>query len=201
MISHTPAPGAASILGALAQSAGGRRAWLLKAAAIGLGIALITAAAKIQVPFWPVPTTMQTLAVLLIGASYGRLLSLATVAGYLGLGAAGLPVFAGATAGLGILVAPTAGYLIGFFAATLLLGWACERGIGRSLPRLLALCLAASAVILLLGTAFLSLWVGPAKALALGLLPFLFGDALKSVLAAILVSLAQTAVRRSGTHR
>ena len=94
-----------------------------------VGSILLTISAKVQVPFWPVPMTMQTFVVLAIGMAYGPALGMATVALYLAQGAFGLPVFAGTPEkgiGLAYMAGPTGGYLAGFVAAALLTGaeWA-----------------------------------------------------------------------------
>ena len=89
-----------------------RRLGLL--AAVIVGVCLLTLSAKLQVPFYPVPMTMQTLVVLMIGMAYGRVLGTATVVAYLLAGAAGLPVFAGTPErgiGLAYMMGPTGGFL------------------------------------------------------------------------------------------
>jgi biotin transport system substrate-specific component len=90
---------------------------------IALGTALLTLSAKINLPLPYVPMTLQTLAVLMIGAAYGWRLGGATVMVYLADGAIGLPVFAGPVGGLAPFLGPTAGYLIGFAAAAVVTGW------------------------------------------------------------------------------
>eukprot|EP01042_Synura_sphagnicola_P035379 gene35378-45316_t len=88
-----------------------------------VGSLLIIAAAKVKVPFWPVPMTLQTFAVVLIAATAGASLGLAAMAAYLVEGALGLPVFASGV-GLSVLVGPTAGYLAGMLASMALVGTA-----------------------------------------------------------------------------
>eukprot|EP01037_Dinobryon_pediforme_P033305 gene33305-biopygen19550 len=83
-------------------------------ALMAVGTVLLWASAKVQIPFWPVPATLQTMVVVLIGAFYGSRLGAATLAAYLAEGALGLPVFAGTPEkGIGLLymVGPTGGYL------------------------------------------------------------------------------------------
>lgn len=104
----------------------------LKALLVVLGVALLTLAAKVQVPFWPVPMTLQTLVVLLIGATYGARLAGVTVGSYLVIGAIGVPVFASG-AGITYMLGPTGGYLIGFLVAAVFLGYLADRGMGRTL--------------------------------------------------------------------
>lgn len=91
-----------------------------------VGSLLLAISAKIQVPFYPVPMTMQTFAVLVIGMAYGWRLGGATVLLYLAEGAAGMPVFASG-AGLAYLAGPTGGYLVGFLASAVLVGFLADR--------------------------------------------------------------------------
>ena len=91
-----------------------------------LGSILLTISAKIQIPFYPVPMTMQTFVVIFIGIAFGWKLGLATVAAYLVEGAIGLPVFAGTPEkGIGIayMVGTTGGYLFGFLVAVFFAGF------------------------------------------------------------------------------
>ncbi len=95
-----------------------RTAPLARPALLALAGALaLTLGAKIQVPFWPVPMTLQTLALMLVIGLGGLRLALASVTAYLGAGLAGLPVFAGALAGPAYFAGPTAGFLAGFLVA------------------------------------------------------------------------------------
>src|SRR5579871_344920 len=91
------------------------------------GSLLLAASAHAKVPFWPVPMTMQTLAVLVLGASYGWRLGGATLVAYSIEGAAGLPVFTGGAGPL-YMAGPTGGYLAGFVIASIFAGWCAERG-------------------------------------------------------------------------
>ena len=88
------------------------------------GTVLLTLSAKIAVPFYPVPMTLQTLLVLFIGLTYGRILAPLTVALYLFQGAIGLPVYANG-GGVVYLLGPTGGYLIGFLVAVIILSQLC----------------------------------------------------------------------------
>jgi biotin transport system substrate-specific component len=165
----------------------GARLWLKRALLVALGVAALTVAAKIRVPFWPVPITMQTFVVLGLGAAYGLRLGVATVLGYLLLGALGLGVFTGDGAGLAYMAGSTGGYLAGFVLATAFLGWAARRGWDRSMPMMALAMLGGSALIYLPGVLWLGFLFGfDQPILAWGLYPFLLGDALKLVLAALL---------------
>lgn len=150
------------------------------------GSLLLTLSAKIQVPFYPVPMTLQTLVVLLIGVSYGWRLGFATVLAYLAQGAMGLPVFAGTPEkGLGLLymAGPTGGYLVGFALAAGLTGWLAERGLDRSVIGTAIAMIAGNLVIYVFGLAWLANFVGFEKAVNFGVIPFLFGDLVKIMLA------------------
>src|SRR5690349_9490265 len=136
-----------------------------------LGSAALALSAKIQIPFWPVPMTMQTLVVLMLGMAYGSRLALGTLLLYLAEGAVGLPVFAGANAGLAYMIGPTGGYLIGFLFAAVLIGCLAERGWDRSPLKALAAMALGHAVVFLPGVAWLSLLFGFDKAVTLGLIP------------------------------
>ncbi len=156
------------------------------------GIVALAILAKIKVPMWPVPMTMGTFAVLTIGATYGPRLGLATILGYMIVGALGFDVFAGSTAenaGLTYMMGGTGGYLVGYVLATLALGFAARAGWDRSVLLMGVALLIANALIYLPGVAWLSVLYGNSLtwAVEVGLLPFLIGDALKLGLAALLV--------------
>lgn len=157
---------------------------------VALGVAALTIAAKAQVPMWPVPMTMGTLAVLGIGAAYGPGLGLVTVGAYMGLGALGADVFAGSSAeqsGLAYMTGGTGGYLLGYVLATLALGALARRGWDRSAPRMALAMLAGNAVIYVPGLLWLGVLYGWSEPiLQWGLWPFLLGDAIKLALAALL---------------
>ena len=160
--------------------------WLRLAVLAVFGSAALAVSAKMQIPFWPVPFTLQTLVVLLVGMTFGPRLGAATVALYLGQGAAGLPVFA-TGGGLAYFAGPTGGYLIGFLVAALLMGWMAERGWGRSVLSTVGAMLAGTAVIFACGVSWLAYLIGPEQAVAAGLVPFLASAILKIIIAAILM--------------
>lgn len=173
------------------------KASLLRSALLALGGSLaIAASAQIQLPVQPVPMTMQSLVVLLVGIAYGPRLGAATVLLYLGEGLCGLPVFAGFRAGPAVLAGPTGGFLLGFVPAAALAGWLAARGWAHGFWRGGALFLAGHAVLFACGLAWLATLVGPGQAIALGLLPFLPGTALKAALGSVLLRALDA--RRSG---
>ena len=164
------------------------------------GVLALWAAAKIAVPMWPVPITMTTFAVLTIGAAYGPGLGLATVLAYLAVGAAGVPLFAGDTAGLAYVLGGTGGYLVGYALAAGVLGIAARRGLDRTVGGTVLALLAGTVAIYIPGL----LWLGQmpyaegvAWTIEKGALPFLIGDALKVALAALVLPTAWRLVGRA----
>ena len=152
------------------------------------GSALIALCAQVSVPFYPVPVTMQTFAVILIGLTYGWRLGGITVALYLIEGSIGLPVFAGGKGGMIVMMGPTAGYLYGFFLAAVACGWFTERGFDRSYLKLIVPLLAGNVLLYTSGLIWLGNFIGWDKpVLDLGLYPFIPGDLLKIALAAVLL--------------
>jgi biotin transport system substrate-specific component len=146
--------------------------------------ALTAAGAYIAIPIGPVPIVLQNLFVMLAGLLLGRRWGLISVSVYLVAGAVGLPVFAEGTGGLGKFIGPTGGYLVGFAAAAFLIGAISEKGRGKVVVDVLAM-IAGSLVIYLFGVAWLKVvtGMGLAKAVSIGMLPFLPGDAVKIVAA------------------
>jgi biotin transport system substrate-specific component len=153
---------------------------------LGTVLTALAAQVSIPVPGSPVPITGQTFAVLLTAAALGPLRGLASQGLYLALGVVGLPVFAGAGHGPHVLIGASGGYLVGFLAAAAIVGAGARRGADRSPLRTLLLFALASAVIYLIGTAWLCLDTGMSASagIAAGVTPFLPGDAAKALLAA-----------------
>ena len=166
-----------------------------KAALVVFGSLLLAVSAQFKIPLYPVPVTGQTLVVLLIGMTYGPRLGGVTIAAYLFEGALGLPVFAGGAAGVAVLMGPTAGYLFGFLLAATAMGYLAERGIGRTVVSTIAAMVIGNCVIYLCGALWLANFIGSDQAIAAGVLPFLYGDALKLVVAAGLMPWAWRAVK------
>ena len=171
--------------------------FLLSLTLILIGTGLLWISAKIHLPFWPVPLTMQTYVILLLASLYGWQLGGLTVLAYLGEGLLGLPVFSGTPErGLGVsyMLGPTGGYLFGFIIATLFVGWLVPRclSFGGLVTRWLVLSgvmTIGHSLIYLFGVAYLTLFLDLNDAIAVGLLPFLLGDTLKIILASTTVLL------------
>ena len=162
------------------------------------GSGLVAISAQISVPLYPVPVTAQTLVVLMIGMAFGPRLGAATLMAYLVEGAIGIPVFANGGAGLATLAGPTGGYLVGFLFAATLTGWLAENGMGRGMISTAIAMIAGMAVIYLCGVSWLAGFVGFGVAVTKGLLPFLYGDAVKIVVAVVAMPLAWSGVRALG---
>jgi biotin transport system substrate-specific component len=142
--------------------------------------ALTAAGACIAIPIGPVPIVLQNLFVMLAGLLLGGRWGLISIGVYLLAGAVGLPVFAGGTGGIGKFAGPTGGYLLGFAAAAYLIGILSERGRGRVVVDVIAM-VAGTAIVYTFGVSWLKVVTGVSlsKAVAVGMLPFLVGDALK----------------------
>ena len=166
-----------------------------KAALVVFGSLLLAVSAQFKIPLYPVPVTGQTLVVLLIGMTYGPRLGGVTIAAYLFEGALGLPVFAGGAAGVAVLMGPTAGYLFGFLLAAIAMGYLAERGMGRTVVSTIAAMVIGNCVVYLCGALWLANFIGFGQAIVVGVLPFLYGDALKLVVAAGLMPWAWRAVK------
>ena len=160
--------------------------WTKKLVLILIGTILISLSAKIQVPFYPVPMTMQTFVILGIGMAFGWKMGGLTVFFYLIEGALGLPVFAGTPGkGLGIayMVGPTGGYLIGFVLATCTVGYLGERGLDRTFWTTFLAFSIGTILIFLCGYTWLSSLIGYEKAFMYGVLPFFWSELFKIALA------------------
>jgi biotin transport system substrate-specific component len=160
------------------------------------GSLFLTACAQITVWQEPVPVTMQTFGVLVIGAVYGARLGAATVLAYLVEGAIGLPVFAGMMGGPMVLVGPTGGYLVGFLLAAAAVGWLAERGWDRNVVTMAVAMLIGNILLYVPGLAWLTSLIGWNSAIEFGLVPFIWGDLVKLLAAAVLLPVAWQFVRR-----
>ena len=150
------------------------------------GSILLTISAKIKIPFYPVPMTMQTFKVFIIGMSYGWKLAFSTLVIYLFEGALGLPVFAKG-GGLLYLTGPTAGYLYGMTIAAGVIGIFAELGYNNSYFKSLVSLSIATFIIFLCGVGYLGSLIGYDKALAGGLYPFIPSELFKIALAIVLI--------------
>ncbi len=160
----------------------------LRIAAVAFGTLVLAISSQIVVPMIPVPITLQTLIVPLIGALYGWRLGAVTVLAW--LGQIGLPVLAGGAGGIHHFVGATAGYLAAFPIIAALTGYLAERGWNKSIVLSFTSFLAANAICLALGALWLSGAIGIEKAVAFGVTPFIVGAVIKSALGAAILKAA-----------
>ncbi len=169
-----------------------------KLAAIVVGSLFLTLSSYIEVPMVPVPVTMQTFAVALVGALYGWRLGGVTIVAWLVQGALGLPVLAGGAAGALHFMGPTGGYLFAFPVAGMAVGWLAERGWNGHRPWLaFAGMLIGNGLCLILGGAWLAVLIGVKQAIMAGIAPFLIGAVLKAGLGALTLKLMTRGVRHT----
>jgi biotin transport system substrate-specific component len=170
------------------------------------GTAFVSLLAQISIPWYPVPFTGQTLAVLLVGGVLGALRGALALAVYFAIGALGAPVFTDQSGGWDVITGATGGYIVGFIVAAAVVGWLCARGADRRVvPMILALLLG-NVIIYAIGLPWLAGWTPPgadaafgwAQAWTFGFEPFVFGDALKLVFAAALLPAGWALLQRSG---
>lgn len=170
---------------------------------IAAGAALTAIAAQVQVPLWPVPITGQTLAVLLVGSSLGALRGTLSMVLYAVLGMVGLPVFSDASSGMGVILGPTGGYIVGFVFAAAFTGWVAQRSWDRRILRSLLAFTGGTIVTFLVGLPWLAVTLGLdlQQTLQAGLYPFIVGGAVKAVIAAGVVTLGWRYVAREDRRR
>ncbi|MGP9791851.1 biotin transporter BioY [Roseinatronobacter sp. NSM] len=181
----------------LVTALGGNDTIARKVAMVLFGSVLVAMSAQISVPMFPVPMTLQTLVISLIGLTYGARLAAATLVTYLAQGAMGFPVFAGGAAGAVHLVGPTGGFLLGFVAMAWLTGFLVERGMNRGFARLFLAALIPALLLFIPGV----LWLWTITPLDLeaafmaGALPFQLGGVVKSAVAALIATGAWAALK------
>ena len=150
------------------------------------GVIFLSIMSQLIIPlyFTPVPISLGSFGVMLIALLYGRKLGTATVLSYVVAGSLGAPVFAGFKAGS--LFSPTGGYILGYIAAALILGFLFDKGIAKSYVKTFLSLLLVSVIIFILGALVLMLFVPIKNVFMAGVLPFIPGDMLKVVAATLL---------------
>jgi biotin transport system substrate-specific component len=167
----------------------------LKAVVLVLGVAFLTASSYVQVPMYPVPMTMQTFAVIAVGAFCGWRLGLATIIVWLAIAMLGLPVLSEGKAGMAVFAGTTGGYLAAFPIMSIFIGWMAERGwTARTVPAFLTL-LIAEVICFTMGVGWLSTFVGLDKAIEYGLVPFALGDLVKTLLTTAILTGSRRVIR------
>ena len=175
---------------------------------VAAGAALTAIAAQIAVPLWPVPITMQTLAVLLVGVSLGAVRGALSMVLYAGLGIVGLPVFSDASSGFSVIAGPTGGYIVGFIFAAAFTGWLAQRQWDRKVLRSILAFLGGTVVVFAFGLPWLAYALGTLgvpndlnSVLQAGLYPFIVGGIVKALLATGIMALSWRAIERSDLRR
>lgn len=170
---------------------------------IAAGAALTAVFAQLAVPLWPVPMTLQTLAVLLVGASLGAVRASLSMGLYALVGLAGLPVFSDYSSGVGVLLGPTGGYIVGFIPAAAIVGWLSAREWDRKVVKAAATFLGGTVVVFAIGLPWLAVSLGLSldATLSGGLYPFIVGGVVKSLLAAGALPLAWWGAERLDRRR
>ena len=158
------------------------------------GTILLAISAKIQLPFWPVPMTMQTFVIFLIGMTYSVRLSFITVSMYLFEGALGLPVFASG-GGITYLIGPTSGYLYGMLISSVVISYLANLGFSKTYFKTSISLLIGSFIIFLFGILYLGSIIGYEKAIIAGLLPFIPSELFKIALAVSLIPTIQKIIK------
>jgi len=163
-----------------------QRSWLLDVVLLVLFSAFVALTAQVEIPLWPVPLTLQTLGVLFTGAVLGSRRGTLALLLYLTEGTLGLPVFAGGASGVGYMLGPTGGYLVGFVVAAGVVGWLAQRGWDRRLVWAAVAMVIGNVIIYVCGVAWLAVFLGDLwGALVKGMLLFVVGDLIKIAVAAL----------------
>lgn len=184
------------------------RALALDIVLVAAGAALTGIAAQIAVPLWPVPITMQTLAVLLVGVSLGAVRGALSMVLYAVLGIVGLPVFSDLSSGFGVIAGPTGGYIVGFIFAAAFTGWLAQREWDRKILRSILAFLGGTVVVFAIGLPWLAVSLGSLgvsndlnSVLQAGLYPFIVGGIVKAMLAAGIIGISWRGLEASDAKR
>jgi biotin transport system substrate-specific component len=162
-----------------------------------VGVVLTALAAQVQIPALPVPFTLQTLAVLVIGATYGSSRGAITMGAYAVVGVLGFPVFAGGASGIAVIFGATGGFLLGFIFAAALIGRLAELNWSSDALKMFVSYVLGSAVIYAIGVPVLAMsaFASDLVAALTYMLPYLIWDAVKAVIAAALLPTAWVVVK------
>ncbi len=170
------------------------------------GTALVSLLAQVSIPWYPVPFTGQTLAVLLVGGMLGALRGALSLAVYFAIGALGAPIFSEQAGGWDIITGATGGYIVGFILAAGVVGWLCERGADRRVVSMIGVLLLGNVLIYAIGVPWLANWspagdgvnLGWSQAYELGVQPFILGDLLKLAIVAAILPAGWALLQRTG---
>lgn len=173
------------------------------------GTGLVSVLAQVAIPWFPVPFTGQTLAVLLVGGLLGALRGALSLAVYFAIGALGAPIFSEQSGGWDVIMGATGGYIIGFIVAAAVVGWLCERGADRRVVPMMGVLLLGNVIIYAVGVPWLANWTPPgadvafgwSQAYEFGVQPFILGDLLKLAIVAAILPAGWALLQRTGFGR
>jgi biotin transport system substrate-specific component len=149
---------------------------------VGFGVVLLFACAQVSIPLHPVPISLQTVGVMLLALTYSKINALRSLLLYIGLGALGLPVFAGFHSGISVVLGTSGGYILGFVVCIYVMNLVKDFFKADSWVGIFINCLVGTVVIYTFGLIWLSLYVGFEKAIQVGLLPFILPGIIKATL-------------------
>ena len=199
-----------TIVDRIVPRAEGRSSALLRDLVLVLcGTGLVAGLAQVAIPWYPVPFTGQTLAVLLVGGILGALRGALALAVYFVIGALGAPIFTDQSGGWDIITGATGGYVIGFILAAAVVGWLADRGADRRVVSMIGLLLLGNVLIYAIGVPWLASWepagdgvaFGWSQAYEFGVQPFILGDLLKLAIAAALLPAGWALLQKTGFGR
>lgn len=151
------------------------------------GIIIMVLCSQITIPMQPVPITLQTVGVTLIGLLFRPSEAALSVISYITIGVAGLPVFANLTSGFIVITGPTGGYLIGFLAAVSMISLIQQRNTKNNVILTMIAALIGTGMTMLLGVLWLATFLGISSAIQYGLLPFIMPGTVKAVITVLIV--------------
>ena len=162
------------------------------------GVVITALAAQVQIPAVPVPFTLQTLAVLVIGATYGASRGAITMGAYALVGVLGFPVFAGGASGFSVILGATGGFLLGFIFAAALIGRLAELSWSSNALKMFVSYVLGSVIIYAIGVPVLAMsaFASDVVAAATYMMPYLIWDAVKALIAAALLPSAWLLVKK-----
>ena len=155
-----------------------------KIALFFLGIILLSVSSKVSIPFYPVPMTFQTFVVYFIAASMGMIGFYSTLS-YVIIGLMGLPIFA-AGGGIGYVFSPTFGFLYGMIIASFLIAYLSKNIFNKNFFKIIVAITLGASIVFICGITHLAVFIGFEKSIEVGLLPFLYSEFLKIILAIFL---------------
>jgi len=164
-----------------------KKKWLFESVLVAIGVLLIAISAKISIPTFPIPTTVQDFTILFLSMIIGSKRGITMVGTYLALGFSGLPIFANIVSGPGAFLSPHAGYLLGFIPLAYTAGFLMERGWGKHILTTFFAGTIAMIMLFIAGISYLSITMNFTTAITLGMAPFMGVSLIKLVILSVIV--------------